>query len=637
MKCPHCNQEHPDDYQFCPQTGEKIELLKACMNNPACPDHGKYIWPSDTRFCPRCSAILDDYAGIKEDSDGKDFKPIIETEPVIIVDEPGKGETKEILVIAKQKHHSMDTGIAVYSNKSGKVFEKKVGWLDSLSIKWASSKKKKKCLFISENDFNGPADVICFDGQVERIEEKDYPWNVLKSFESFDEKIFLRNHSEYYKCVKPNQVVTDEYIILGYRSERRKSFLSRRKSFVVDVWNNDGELLCTLANDTTVFEVFPSGLLVIVRQIGENEGVFGIITKKGETVLPCKYERFYNGDDGDSPFAEEEPNVIFAEGLNEDDNAVYLSVNSGKTYDMINEDFFIKKDDDSDGGEIWRFFDKESEKEICCIRSVARVVEDYELDEGCRHLRIRTINDDYFNYIVTKTGLIQLEEEEDEYDLRAANGFNDDHDIAIDFLKNCFIGEDRIITYKFVNGDCVDSDENTENELINNGITIYDYSGRVIKQYSYDQLPLLIKSPFQFGKALCFKIVDKTISLWYLDLDGNEHEIPNNDGLIIDSYYKTNVFMASEDEFVINFVTKDSHEFGEIRNLDGDVSFKSKSWIKPLGNYYLTYNDIKEGRCGVVDAKGNLVVPPQFDEYELVEYSNGKYLCHDQYGYCNEI
>ena len=54
MKCPHCNREHPDDYQFCPITGQKIEpQFKACTNE-SCPDYGKYILPLDAKFCPRC-------------------------------------------------------------------------------------------------------------------------------------------------------------------------------------------------------------------------------------------------------------------------------------------------------------------------------------------------------------------------------------------------------------------------------------------------------------------------------------------------------------------------------------------------------------------------------------------------------
>ena len=54
MKCPHCSQEHPDSFQFCPVTGQRIApQFKACINNQ-CPGFGKYILPLDSRFCPRC-------------------------------------------------------------------------------------------------------------------------------------------------------------------------------------------------------------------------------------------------------------------------------------------------------------------------------------------------------------------------------------------------------------------------------------------------------------------------------------------------------------------------------------------------------------------------------------------------------
>ena len=32
MKCPYCNQEHPEDLQFCPMTGQKIRPLGTCPN-----------------------------------------------------------------------------------------------------------------------------------------------------------------------------------------------------------------------------------------------------------------------------------------------------------------------------------------------------------------------------------------------------------------------------------------------------------------------------------------------------------------------------------------------------------------------------------------------------------------------------
>ena len=54
MKCPYCGQEHPDNFIFCPVTGQRIvPQFKACTNEQ-CPDFGKYILPLDSRFCPRC-------------------------------------------------------------------------------------------------------------------------------------------------------------------------------------------------------------------------------------------------------------------------------------------------------------------------------------------------------------------------------------------------------------------------------------------------------------------------------------------------------------------------------------------------------------------------------------------------------
>lgn len=60
MKCPHCGQEHPDNFQFCPVTGQKlISQLKACTNKQ-CPDFGKYILPLESKFCPSCGQQLED-------------------------------------------------------------------------------------------------------------------------------------------------------------------------------------------------------------------------------------------------------------------------------------------------------------------------------------------------------------------------------------------------------------------------------------------------------------------------------------------------------------------------------------------------------------------------------------------------
>lgn len=62
MKCPHCSQEHPDNFQFCPETGQKIApQFKACTNEQ-CSDFGKYILPLESKFCPSCGQPLEEQA-----------------------------------------------------------------------------------------------------------------------------------------------------------------------------------------------------------------------------------------------------------------------------------------------------------------------------------------------------------------------------------------------------------------------------------------------------------------------------------------------------------------------------------------------------------------------------------------------
>ena len=51
MKCPHCCQEHPDDYKFCPISGQPLVPQTKVCENPKC----KYEnVPIEAKFCPRC-------------------------------------------------------------------------------------------------------------------------------------------------------------------------------------------------------------------------------------------------------------------------------------------------------------------------------------------------------------------------------------------------------------------------------------------------------------------------------------------------------------------------------------------------------------------------------------------------------
>lgn len=49
MKCPFCNQEHPDKTKFCPETGNKLE-----MTSLTCSSCGFYGIPIGSKFCPNC-------------------------------------------------------------------------------------------------------------------------------------------------------------------------------------------------------------------------------------------------------------------------------------------------------------------------------------------------------------------------------------------------------------------------------------------------------------------------------------------------------------------------------------------------------------------------------------------------------
>ncbi len=80
MKCPLCNQNHPDGYKFCPITGKVIEQFKACTNS-GCSSFGKFILPFSSMFCPYCGYKIDE----RDKSESKDETIIIKGVPFTMV------------------------------------------------------------------------------------------------------------------------------------------------------------------------------------------------------------------------------------------------------------------------------------------------------------------------------------------------------------------------------------------------------------------------------------------------------------------------------------------------------------------------------------------------------------------------
>jgi len=57
MKCPHCDQEHPDDFKVCPYTAKPIEPQFQYCKNEDC--DFRNTLPLSAKFCPNCGCNLD--------------------------------------------------------------------------------------------------------------------------------------------------------------------------------------------------------------------------------------------------------------------------------------------------------------------------------------------------------------------------------------------------------------------------------------------------------------------------------------------------------------------------------------------------------------------------------------------------
>lgn len=57
MICPHCGQEHPDNYKFCPFTNKQI-MNKVYCANEKCSEYGKPLFLDGAICCPICGGAL---------------------------------------------------------------------------------------------------------------------------------------------------------------------------------------------------------------------------------------------------------------------------------------------------------------------------------------------------------------------------------------------------------------------------------------------------------------------------------------------------------------------------------------------------------------------------------------------------
>lgn len=198
--------------------------------------------------------------------------------------------------------------------------------------------------------------------------------------------------------------------------------------------------------------------------------------------------------------------------------------------------------------------------------------------------------DDDIRTLVHKEHKVQLKPAEDVLDAL---------DAWTDSEKDAFISENRIIS-------CVELYSGIYEE-----INIRDYQGKLIK--SIKKPNIYIKQPYRFGKALGFRMDDLApTELIYLDLSGNIHTIPYSVDHISNAY-KSRCWFVTDNTIFIESDHSDCPN--ELIDLEGNVVFDAgEGHINYLGDNYLEYYDYDEGKYGVIDGHGNIVLKPEFDD-----------------------
>ena len=295
----------------------------------------------------------------------------------------------------------------------------------------------------------------------------------------------------------------------------------------------------------------------------------------------------------------------------------------------MTRDFFVKQLHDEYERTFVSIIDKDTLQEIYKLQSDGI----HEITKGWYQAYIDSVDKNLYRHeeknhlaLFNRRTLIEFHHGECLYDAYAEHAFESLQNV----VERYFVSDNHLITMEGL------QDGMGLKVLSFATIRIYNNFGSLLREYNFKDLPLLIKAPYKYGKALCLKVNNKDISLWYLDANGKEHLIPNKGGFKVDDYSETEMFMVSENAFVIN--KKRGEYCGELRSIEGDVLFKKASWILPFADKYLAYYSSKSGsKYGVLDSRGNNIIPPKFDEYEFVEHVGGKYFHYRQYGDSQEL
>ena len=400
-------------------------------------------------------------------------------------------EEMDLLLLAIDKEGSHDVfdvkRISVYDDSLTEIFNKNSCY-GHLEYRFYHTKPEESLkLYIGESfGIEGTYNLIAFDGTTKDVNAEDCPWSKIKAYHTFNKEEFLMKHPEYDECEQPyHEVYSDNFIIECYKKD----------SDSADILTSEGTLLCSLPSKTFIERVFPSGLYAIQQFIDDDYLAFGISDKYGKILVPCQYKKHHRMQAEHCPFDEKSPGVIYCLEFSEEANnySYYKNVFNGDFYSDVTPDFYVKKYYDKYERMFITLIDKESRRELYHLQSdgiTERKNGWYEVYiEGLDEQR-RFCEEKSHLALVSKKAIIEFTHGESLYDAYAEHAFENLQNIAEEY----FISDSHIITM-------------TENSAANGlgvfeTIRIYSVLGKLIKEYEFRKLPLLIKSPYKYGKAL---------------------------------------------------------------------------------------------------------------------------------------
>lgn len=584
MKCPHCNQEHPNDTKFCPETGMKMPSPIVGCSNKDCINYCKSDIPPHYKYCPECGSLL-----IYPSVENIDKKSCESQSPQMLTQKnecsrhecDDKKVADTCMFVATDQKKNINV---VSANNHKIVYEGKHNEYDVRFL----SEDGHDVVYI-KYDYPEKWIKITSDGNI----QKELTWeqtSMCNVEDLFDEEDFLRKFPNYTEAGS-----------IGYLKNEKVHVVVTGNESYVEVRTSKGQLLFILGNPDAClafpYEMTSQGLIIVENE----ERRKGLWDLQGKEILPCIYKSIENVDSKE---------LVFSEYLKiyDGDKESYFNIHTKEQLSYVTKynKFQIYEEGGDDYMDVYDFATNQLIlKHICHNPGMTE-----ELVDGWYRIHEWEAIDGYMHelsYILVKG---------DKYFRLPHNGeiLEEVFSSGMSLDMKYYISQNRIITsMKKDDSDGFIYLENMEY------FAIRDYNGNLInKKKSPTIWPL---HPYCHDKVLAFKMKDDVVnSLVYLDLQGKEHHIPNTAHIYIESPYTVanegKCIFVSEDTFILNCSDEEGKCY-RLMDINGNVLI-DKAWnLEELSNGYILYEK-DFNKMGVVDPHGYEVLRPLYKGITII-------------------